>query len=375
MKTVTNQLVKEVWDYSAENCKILAAKGIVARHVPLVSPAAYVQQIKDMRKDMLYDVGFSGGIHWTTTCRRMRIMNKMRDAGISVHYVNKFGLERDKELAKCRIILNVHYAEDFKIFEQVRCDVWLRAGVPVISETSLDDDPRCTNVPYDSIVDTTVTMLKTLRPRQPANDSLVLGIINVKGCPTIAKALSNIIHQTADKTKVHIVLASSVEVPEYITFESANKREFASVTHYIGDHPYEHIVEKSLELGSHMCVTSIRHMLEPHTLQTLFDSKVKGVIAPMLTSQTRYSNYHAKVDANGYCVDDPMYDDLLYKRVKGQIAVPVVNGTYFVHHKFLPHISYNDETMRDSYVIMSDGLRKKGIPQYLDNRRDYGTIV
>jgi hypothetical protein len=374
MKTVTNPLVKEIWDYSAENCRILASKGIVAKHVPLVSPAAYVQQIKDLRKDLIYDVGFCGGIHGTTTCRRQVILNKLRDAGISVHFVNKFGLERDKELAKCRIILNVHYAEDFKIFEQVRCDVWLRAGVPVISETSLDDDPRCINVSYDSIVDTTVTMLKRMRPRQAANDSLVIGFVNTKG-GAVTKALSCLLDQTVDKARTHIVLASATELPEYITFELLNRREYASVTQYVGNHAHEYIVGKALQLGAHACFMESRHLLEPYTLQTLLDSKEKGVIAPMLTSQTRYSNYHTKVDTNGYCLDEPMYDDLLYKRVKGQIAVPVVNGIYFVHHKFLSQIFYTDGTKRDSYVIMSDNLRKKGIPQYLDNRRDYGTIV
>jgi hypothetical protein len=128
-------------------------------------------------------------------------------------------------------------------------------------------------------------------------------------------------------------------------------------------------------LGAHACFVESRHLLELYTIQTLLDSKDKGVIAPMLVSNTRYSNYHAKVDANGYCLEDPLYDDLLYKRVKGQIAVPVVNGIYFVHHKFLPHISYTDGSNRDSYVILSDSLRKKGILQYIDNRRDYGIIT
>jgi len=373
LKTAVNPFVKEVWDYSAENCKILASKGIVARHVPLVSPAAYVQQIKDLRKDVLYDIGFCGFTQ-SRADRRQAILNKMRDAGLSVHFVNKFGLERDKELAKCRVILNIHFAEDYKIFEQVRCDVWLRAGVPVISETSLDDDPRCINVPYNSLVDTCVRVLNTLRPRQTANDSLVLGVIHTKGCSTTAKALKTLVDQTVDKSKVHVVLASSLEVDEFITFELLNRREYASVTRYVGDHSSEYVIGKALELGAHASFMESRHLLEPNTIQTMLDSKEKGIIAPMLVSSTRYSNYHTKVDANGYCLDEPLYDDLLYKRVKGQIVVPVVNGIYFVHHKFLSQISYNDGTSRDSYVIMSETLRKKGILQYLDNRQHYGII-
>jgi len=371
VKAAANPFVKEVWDYSAENCKILAAKGIVARHVPLVSPAAYVQQIKDLRKDVIYDVGFCGSVCWNMVCRRQVILNKLRDAGVSVLFVNKFGLERDKELAKCRVILNIHFAEDYKIFEQVRCDVWLRAGVPVISETSLDDDPRCINVPYNSIVETTVNVLKALRPRQPANDSLVIGVVHTVLGET-RKALSGLLAQTVDKARTHIVLTSATEVPEYKTFDPS---QYASVTRYVGNHAQEFIVGKALELGSHVCFMQTRHVLKPYTIQTLLDSKEKGVIAPMLISSTRYSNYHTKVDANGYCLDEPMHDDLLYRRVKGQTAVPVVNGTYFVHHKFLSQLSYTDGTPRDSYVIMSDGLRKKGIAQYLDNCQGYGEIT
>ena len=375
LQTASNPFVKEVWDYSTENCKILAANGIVARHVPLISPATYVQQIKDLRKDVIYDVGFCGAVCWNIVCRRQVILNKMRDAGLSVHFVNKHGLERDTELAKCRVILNIHFAEDYKIFEQVRCDVWLRAGIPVVSETSLDDDPRCINVPYGSIVETTVSLLKDLRPRQPANDSVVIGMVHTKGCTTTMKALTQLLNQTLDKSKVHVVLASSKDVNEFITFDLLNRREYASVSRYIGDHSYEHVIGKALELGSHVCFMESRHLLESYTIQTLLDSKEKGVIAPMLVSNTRYSNYHTKVDINGYIMDEPMYDDLLYKRVKGQIAVPVVNGMYFIHHKLLPQISYTDGTNRDSYVILCDGLRKKGIPQYLDNRRTYGTIM
>jgi hypothetical protein len=371
LKEAANPSVKEVWDYSAENCKILAAKGIIARHVPLVSPAAYVQQIKDLRKDVIYDVGFCGYVRTDAVCRRQVILNKLRDAGISVHFVNKFGLERDTELAKCHVMLNIHFAEDYKIFEQVRCDVWLRAGIPVISETSLDDDPRCINVPYNSIVDTTVNVLKALRPRQSANDSLVIGVMHTKGSD-VGKALSGLFAQTVNKARTHIVLASLTEVPELASIELS---QYASATRYIGNHAQEYIVGKALALGAHVCFIETRHQLESYTIQTLLDSKEKGVIAPMLISKTRYSNYHAKVNANGYYLEDPMYDELLYKRVKGQIAVPVVNGIYFVHHKFLSQISYIDGTKRDSYVIMCDGLRKKGIQQYLDNRQHYGTIM
>jgi len=367
VKTASNPFRIEVWDYSAENCKILTANGITARHVPLVSPAFYVEQIKALRQTNapLYDVGFCGHMVQTPKGRRQDVLQGLRDAGLTVLNVTDFGAERDRKLAMCRVIVNIHFADDYQLFEQARCDMWLRAGVPVVSETSLDEDPRCINAPYEALVETTKKTVDALRPRPAANDSLVL-LLLLHGSANASFPLGG---QTVDKSRVHLVFASKT------TNESFDISGYASVTSYSGDFPHEYAIDLARQKGSHFCVLEGRHKLEPHVLQMLLDSKDKGVVAPMLVSTTRYSNYHAKVDANGYCADDPLYDDLLYKRVKGQIAVPVVNGIYFVNHSLLPRIKYSDGTRRDSYVIMSDALRKQGIPQYLDNRQFHGLIL
>ena len=352
--------VKAVWDYSLENCKILEENGILARHVRLVSPEAYIAQIKEMREGCVYDVGFSG----MTSRRRQSILEGIRSAGLSVLDAQEWGVERDKKLALCRVMLNVHYADDYKIFEQARCDVWLRAGVPVVSETSLDDDPRCINASYGALVETTVNTVNALTTRRAANDSLVLLVNGPLG------ANSSLSTQTVDKSRVHLVLASNTTEP--VAFDGVG---YASVTTYTGNIPNEFAIDVALQKGSHFCAMEGRHKLEPYVLQMLLDSKEMGVLAPMLHSGNRYSNYHTKVDANGYFVNDAMYDDLLYQRIKGQIEVPVVNGTYFVNHSLLPRIKYSDGTRRDTYVIMSDALRKQGIPQYLDNRKFHGLIM
>jgi hypothetical protein len=197
-------------------------------------------------------------------------------------------------------------------------------------------------------------------------DSMVLGLVIPNKCKTVDEAFARIVAQTIDVSRIHLMVPLDASIP--------SSSSFASIQRYEGESPMEQFLETARLLGAHFCTMQANYMLEPHVLQTLLDSKDKGVIAPMLVSATRYSNYHAKVDANGYCVDDPLYDDLLYKRVKGQITVPVVNGIYFVNNALLPKIKYSDGTHRDSYVIMSDGLRKQGIPQYLDNRQFHGTI-
>jgi hypothetical protein len=85
------------------------------------------------------------------------------EKGYSVNCITLFGEERDKELATCRIHLNIHHKEDCHLFESARCELWLQAGVPIISEHSLDNDSRCTNVSYDELVETAVTFIQRMK--------------------------------------------------------------------------------------------------------------------------------------------------------------------------------------------------------------------
>jgi hypothetical protein len=99
-----------------------------------------------------------------------------------------------------------------------------------------------------------------------------------------------------------------------------------------------------------------------------------GVIAPMLTTTTAYSNYHSSIDKNGYLLADKMSMQILLKQIKGCIEVPVVHCTYFIANNILDKVSYDDNSYRYEYVVFSDVLRKQNIPQYIDNRKDYGRI-
>jgi len=158
VKIASNPNIKEVWDYSLENCKILKTYGIEARHVPFISPRVYVEQIRALRDELTVDVGFCGAL----SERNVKILNELMRKGLTVYYVKQDGIERDKRLARCRVILNIHYSDDLTILKQAQYDVWLRAGVPVISETSVDDDPRCINTPYNLIVETVKATIKKL---------------------------------------------------------------------------------------------------------------------------------------------------------------------------------------------------------------------
>lgn len=108
-------------------------------YLPYKSEINYIRNlIESTPKE--FDIGFIG----SSSIKRMHMLHLMRLAGFSVYRIEeKWGEERDRELAKCRILLNVHCDDDFKVFECIRCDRWIFGGMKVLSETSLEK-------PYDN---------------------------------------------------------------------------------------------------------------------------------------------------------------------------------------------------------------------------------
>ena len=134
-------------------------------------------------------------------------------------------------------------------------------------------------------------------------------------------------------------------------------------------------INYSIKLNAHYFVIDCDNFITPNTLESMVLNKELGVIAPMLETTTKYSNYHYDIDQNGYLKNHPMYEELLYRKVVGLTSVKVVHCTYFINNNILPKVSYNDNSRRYEYVIFSDVLRKNNIPQYLDNRTFYGFLV
>lgn len=134
-------------------------------------------------------------------------------------------------------------------------------------------------------------------------------------------------------------------------------------------------VKYALEHESHYFVIDIDNFIVPSTLDDMLAVSSLGIIAPMLVTKTAYSNYHSSIDKNGYLLSDDLYSKILNKKIKGCIQVPVVHCTYFIANNILDKISYDDDSYRYEYVIFSDVLRKQNIPQYIDNRKNYGCIT
>jgi glycosyltransferase involved in cell wall biosynthesis len=123
-------------------------------------------------------------------------------------------------------------------------------------------------------------------------------------------------------------------------------------------------------------VADVDNFVRPCTLRELVSLNLP-IVAPFLRSilpSSRYSNYHAGVDSNGYYQECDQYSWIANRSVRGVLEVPVVHCTYLVRADMIDRLGYQDGTDRHEYVIFSDGARKSGIPQYVDNRQIYGYI-
>lgn len=117
-------------DYVVENTQILKT--------PYVFPYLYNSEVDHLTRlyqstKKEYNFCHVGGM----SPKRLHIIQKLIERGYTVNIVSAWGNNRDKEIAKCEVLLNIHYADDYKIYESIRCDRWAYAGMKIISEDCL----------------------------------------------------------------------------------------------------------------------------------------------------------------------------------------------------------------------------------------------
>jgi hypothetical protein len=123
---------QRVWDYSAQNVAALRALGVArATHVPL-GHAKSLERIAWREQDI--DVLFYGRL----IPRRTDLLRRLEARGMRVVAINDaYGKERDARIARARIVLNVHVADQARL-EAARCFYALINGCFVLSEHSVD---------------------------------------------------------------------------------------------------------------------------------------------------------------------------------------------------------------------------------------------
>jgi mannosyltransferase OCH1-like enzyme len=133
-----------IWDYSHYNARMVHnhLTGLDVRvEVQPTASTDDVNRLKQLRKQTAPQYDYvclgSGSPH------RDAVVAAIRAKGRTVNCVqNLRGDNRDKAVARGRVLLNIHYNDTYRVFESIRCARWLAAGMPVESEACVNDDER-----------------------------------------------------------------------------------------------------------------------------------------------------------------------------------------------------------------------------------------
>jgi hypothetical protein len=71
--------------------------------------------------------------------RRTSLKAQLEQRGLTVIDVTGWNQDRDVQIAQAQLLVNVHYDDNYQIFEHMRCDRWILSGMLVVSESSLSD--------------------------------------------------------------------------------------------------------------------------------------------------------------------------------------------------------------------------------------------
>lgn len=161
----------KIYDYSKSNIKILNQHNITnCEYLSYnIQPhefnklTTFLSENRNNGNNKLYDFGFIYNWkslpietqHIINPPRRSNVVDFLRNNGFKVNIIAGYDDHRDIELAKCKIVLNIHGqinnkptpcdSECSNIFEHVRCDRLLETGYTVLSETSYELDSEFIN--------------------------------------------------------------------------------------------------------------------------------------------------------------------------------------------------------------------------------------
>lgn len=160
-----------VWDYSETNAERLRARG----YRVVTCPVGYVPSMTTIEPDEeSIDVLFYG---WVND-RRREVLTALADAGLKVVAVTGgfYGRERDRAIARARVVLNLHFYEG-GIHEVFRCShLWANRRCVVTEAGGADPQiellaERCSAyVPRDQIVDECRRLVASVGARRGVAD-------------------------------------------------------------------------------------------------------------------------------------------------------------------------------------------------------------
>lgn len=142
----------KIYDYSLSNIKLLKQNLIDNVEIlPYIHTNDETQYLKHIHQhtNKIYDFGILSGCGAPNNSinelgpKRKKLVEFLFEKGFTVNIIKAWKKERDVELAKCNIILNIHGQllqnniwYNSNIFEHLRCDRLLNAGFTILSEES-----------------------------------------------------------------------------------------------------------------------------------------------------------------------------------------------------------------------------------------------
>lgn len=150
-------------DYSYTNADIIKNKKII------VLPMLYHRNILfKFNTEIEYDVCIIGGL----SSKRRYIYDKLKEEGINIININGYGDKRDREISKCKVLLNIHKDNTRNVFEFFRCSQIVFNKIIVVSEytdVSKERDinkfvvDHCIFSKYDKLVDDVIDVIENYK--------------------------------------------------------------------------------------------------------------------------------------------------------------------------------------------------------------------
>lgn len=125
-----------IFDYSNSNIKYMEENfGVSGTHLPYKNRPLEIGSLKKLivETPKEYDLAIIDDSPYNN-----KMLKELQSSNIKIQVINNWN--SSKEIAKCKVLLNIHLTDQHKIFEEMRCNRWLMAGMTIISENSLYDD-------------------------------------------------------------------------------------------------------------------------------------------------------------------------------------------------------------------------------------------
>jgi hypothetical protein len=233
------------------------------------------------------------------------------------------------------------------------------------------------------------------------SDEVVIAILAKNKAYCLPFYLNCIYNLDFDKKKLHLYIRTNDNTDDTIdilkNFIEKYKDEYKSVYYddtginteisTYAEHEWNYVrfkiladirqnsINYAIEHNCHYFVIDCDNFITKNTLYDLYQDRDKGILSPLLISNTLYANFHYEACENGYYKHHDDYYKVLDHSLSGLIKVDVVHCTYFIDNRFLQYVNYDDNSYRYEYVIFSDKMRQANIPQYIINTNFYGFLV